>query len=153
MRIIFLIFLCLLFVACTVPGSSEPVAQIASAQNLWRAQNVRRYRISVLYVNAIFHAQTNTVTVENGRVIDQHAVCTPAPFEGRTCKVEPFDADEFTVDGLFRTALALAPESAKYQLRVDFDDRYHFPAFISRDQKQIVDDETIWRVVAFEPLP
>jgi hypothetical protein len=139
--------------ACTVPGPSEPVAQISAQQQSWRAQNVRRYRISVLKVNAIFHAQTNTLTVEDGRVLDQSATCTPAPFEGRACKVQPFDAAEFTVDGLFQTALAAAPESAKYQLRVEFDERYHFPKFISRDQKQWIDDEVVWRVVAFQPLP
>lgn len=153
MRILKFLLFVLLLSACTVPGPSEPVAQITAQQQLWRAQNVRRYRISVMKIQAIFHAQTNTITVEDGRVVDQYATCTPAPFEGRECKVQPFDADEFTVDGLFQTALAAAPESAKYQLRVDFDERYHFPKFISRDQKELVDDETAWRVVAFQPLP
>lgn len=152
MRKITILILCLLITACTVPGPSEPVAQIALQQNLWRAKKVRRYRLSVMKVQAIFHAQTNTITVENGRVTDQSAVCTPAPFEGRTCKVQPFDAQEFTVDGLFNTALALAPESAKYQLRVDFEAQYHFPKFIARDQENIADDETAWRVVSFQEL-
>lgn len=153
MRKLGFLFLCFCLTACTVPGPSEPIAQITAQQQLWRAQNVRRYRISVLKVQAIFHAQTNTITVEDARVTDQSATCFPAPFEGRECKVQPFDADEFTVDGLFETALAAAPESAKYQLRVDFDERYHFPKFISRDQKELMDDETVWRVVAFQPLP
>lgn len=147
------LFLCLPVTACTVPGPSEPVAQITSQQNQWQAQNVRRYRISVLKVQAIWHAQTNTITVEDGRVIDQSATCTPAPFEGRSCEVQPFDANEFTVEGLFRTALALAPESEKYQLRVTFDEQYHFPTTISSDQKQLVDDEMVRRVVSFRPLP
>ncbi|RIK23733.1 MAG: hypothetical protein DCC52_12970 [Chloroflexi bacterium] len=139
--------------ACTVPGPSEPVAQIASAQNLWRAQNVRRYRIAVQKTNARLRTQTNTLTVEDGRVTHQTATCVPAPREGRTCQVEPFDANEFTVDGLFQTALALAPASAQYNLRVDFDAQYHFPKFISRDEKARADDETTWRVVEFQPLP
>ena len=149
-RSILLAFLFL--VACTVPGPSEPVAQITAQQNQWRAKNITTYRISVMKVQAIFHAQTNTITVENGKVTQQSAICTPAPFEGRECTVQEFDANEFTVDGLFNTALRYAPASEKNQLRVTFDENYFFPTTISRDEKQVVDDELFWRVVAFEPL-
>lgn len=140
-------------VACAVPGPSEPVLQINSKENQWREKNIRRYRISVLKAQATWHAQTNTLTVEDGKVTEQSATCTPAPSEGRTCTVQPFDTDEFTVDGLFKTARTLGSESAKYQLRVTFDDTYFFPSTISRDVKEVVDDEAFWRVVSFEPLP
>jgi hypothetical protein len=147
-----ILLLFLILVACTVPGPSEPVQQIQSKQSQWREKNIRNYRISVMKVQAIFHAQTNTITVQDGQVTDQSAVCTPAPFEGRECKIQEFDANEFTVDGLFKTALMYASESAKYQLRVTFDEQYHFPTTISRDEKEVVDDELFWRVIAFEPL-
>ncbi len=153
MKSVPILLLFLVLGACTVPGPSEPLAQIQTKQDQWHAKNIRSYRISVLKVQAIFHAQTNTVTVRDGVVTDQFAACTPAPFEGRECRVQEFEANEFTPDGLFQTALAYAPESAKYQLRVTFDEQYFFPATISSDQKEVVDDETFWRVVAFEPLP
>lgn len=140
-------------VACSVPGPSEPVAQITAKQAQWREKNIHHYRISVMKVNAIWHAQTNTITVRDDMVEAQSATCTPAPAEGRSCAVQPFAADEYTVAGLFATALRLAPESGKYQLRVTFDDMYAFPKFISSDQKEVVDDETSWQVTAFESLP
>lgn len=148
--LILLVFLFL--VACEVPGPSEPILQIQGEQRQWRDKNVPNYRISVLKVQAIFHAQTNTITVRDGKVSDQSAFCTPAPFEGRACQVQEFDPDEFTVEGLFETALKYAPESAKNQLLVDFDEEYHYPTRISRDDKDAIDDELLWRVVAFEPI-
>ena len=147
---ILLVFL--LLGACTVPGPSEPVAQITSKQSQWQAKQIRSYRISVLKVQAVFHAQTNTITVQDGQVVAQSAICTPAPIETRGCEVQAFDPNEFTVDGLFATALKYAPASAKYQLRVTFDETFFFPAFISIDQKELLDDEGVWRVVAFQPL-
>lgn len=147
---ILLVFL--LLGACTVPGPSEPVAQISSKQSQWQAKGVRSYRISVLKVQAVFHAQTNTITVQDGKVVAQSAICTPAPMETRGCKVQAFDPNEFTVDSLFGTALKYAPESARYQLRVTFDENYYFPTMISVDQREVVDDEDSWRVVAFQPL-
>jgi len=154
MQKIHLLFL-LLFVApigCTVPGPSEPVAQIAFRQNQWQQHNIRHYRISVMKTQATFHTQTNTITVQDGQITDQTATCTPAPSEGRECKVRPFDPEEFTVEGLFKTALKYAPESAKYQLRVTFDDTYSYPTTISRDEKKLVDDENFWRVISFDQL-
>lgn len=151
-RVLILLFL-FVATACTVPGPSEPVAQITSHQAQWREKKVRHYRISVRKINSIWHAQTNTVTVQDEQVIAQSAVCIPAPSEGRTCTVQAFDAAEFTVEGLFRTALRLAPDSARVQLRVTFDDTYAFPKSISLDDKALVDDETSWQVTEFAPLP
>lgn len=152
-RHFFILLLILFLAACTVPGPSEPVALIAAKQNQWHAKNIRRYRISVQKVQAIFHAQTNTLTVQDGAVTAQSATCTPAPFEGRECKIQSFDPNEFTVEGLFKTALQYAPESETYQLRATFDETYHFPKTLSRDQANVADDETFWQVVSFEPLP
>lgn len=137
---------------CTVPGPSEPDLLIASKQRRWNEKQIRNYRIAVLKVQSIWHAQTNTVTVRDGAVVEQSAVCTPAPFEGRECTVQEFDPNEFTVDGLFRTALQYAPESAKYQLRVTFDEQNHYPTLISRDEELVTDDDTLWRVTSFEVL-
>ncbi len=150
---LFILLLIAFLVACAVPGPSEPVLQIAAKQNQWRAKNIRSYRISVMKVQAVFHAQTNTITVQDDKITQQSAICTPAPMEGRSCDVKEFDPNEFTVNGLFKTALIFAPDSAKYQLRVTFDENYFFPATIARDEKEVVDDELLWRVVAFEPLP
>ncbi len=154
LRASLLILLAILFlVACdfTVPGPSEPDLLIASKQSQWQAKNIRSYRISVLKVQAVFHAQTNTITVTDGVVTHSSAICTPSPMEGRACQIQEFNPAEFTVDGLFQTALKYAPESAKYQLRATFDDTYHYPLTISIDQEQVIDDETFYRVVSFQP--
>lgn len=148
----FTLLLFFLLAACSVPGPSEPVALIASKKNQWQAKNIRSYRIAVQKVQASFHAQTNTITVQDGIVTEQSATCTPAPFEGRQCKIQSFDPNEFTAAGLFNTALTYAPDSEKYQLRVTFDETHHFPKTISRDQAEVMDDETFWRVVSFESL-
>jgi hypothetical protein len=147
-----LVLLSLVLASCTVPGPSEPVAQIKSRQNQWRQKNIRRYRIAVLKIQSIFHAQTNTLVVEDGKVVEQSATCIPAPYEGRECKIQEFDPNEFTVEGLFNTALKYAPESASTKLVVTFDDTYHFPTTISRDNEIAIDDEAFWRVESFEPL-
>jgi hypothetical protein len=147
-----LILLVVSVATCTVPGPSEPLAQITSQKQHWDALNIQRYRISVLKVESIWHAQTNTITVQDGQVTDQSATCTPAPFEGRSCEVREFDPNEFTVPGLFDVALKYAPESARNQLRVTFDDKYHYPTTISRDEAEVTDDDVVWRVTSFEIL-
>lgn len=152
-RVPFILLLFFALVGCTVPGPSEPGLLISSQQRQWNEKQIRNYRIAVLKVEAIWHAQTNTITVQDGTVIDQAAVCTPAPFGGRECQVRGFDSNEFTVDGLFRTALQYAPESAKQQLRVTFDEKYHYPTLISRNVEGVTDDDTVWRVTSFEVLP
>lgn len=152
-RVPLILLLFLALAACTVPGPSEPDLLIASKQKQWNEKQIHNYRIAVLKVQSIWHAQTNTITVRDRVITEQSAVCTPAPFEGRECKVNEFDANEFTVDGLFRTALQYAPESAKYQLRVTFDEKYHYPTTISSDQADVSDDDIFWRVSSFEVLP
>jgi len=147
-----LVVLVVLLGACTVPGPSEPLLLIGSKESQWRQHSIQNYRIAVQKVQSIMHVQTNTVTVENGKVSAQSAECTPAPFERSGCTVQPFDANEFTVDGLFATARALGAESARNQLRVEFDETYAFPRMISRDVAEVTDDETLWRVVEFQPL-
>lgn len=145
--------LMLLLAGCTVPGPSEPLLLIGSKESQWREHALRDYRIAVQKVQGVMHAQTNTLTVRDNQVTAQSAECTPAPFERSGCTVQPFDPNEFTVAGLFATARQLGAESAKNQLRVEFDETYSFPRLISRDAAEIADDETLWRVVEFQPLP
>lgn len=152
-RVPLILLFILMLAGCTVPGPSEPDLLIASKQRQWGEKQIRNYRIAVLKVDSIWHAQTNTVTVRDGVVTEQSAVCIPAPFEGRECTVKEFDSNKFTVDGLFDTALAYAPDSAKYQLKVTFDEKYHYPTTISRDQANVTDDDISWRVASFEVLP
>lgn len=146
-------WLILLLAGCTVPGPSEPLSLIGLRESQWRKHAVRDYRIAVQKVQGVMHAQTNTITVRDNRVTAQSAECAPAPFERSGCAVQPFDPNEFTVEGLFATARRLGGESAKNQLRVEFDATYSFPRLISRDVAEIADDETLWRVVEFQPLP
>lgn len=144
--------LLLLLAAC---GPDNPVrSQIETAQAQWQAKNVRSYRISVLRVNSIWHAQTNTILVKDGAVVDHSATCVPAPFEGKTCTVREFSADEFTVDGLFKTARAAADNNAaNREIKITFDETFHFPDHISTDDPKATDDDSLWRVVAFTPNP
>ena len=67
------------------------------------------------------------------------------------CKVEPFDALEYTVPALFDRARQEA-QSAPERTRITFDRRYGFPSWIVVDSPGIVDGGGAWKVESFEVL-
>ncbi len=131
---------------------SPLLAQVQIAEAKWQARNIASYRISVLRVENIFHAQTNELTVRNGQVVEQGATCIPAPFEGTTCTVRPFDASDYTIPGLFATARALAMGEGGQSVEITFDENFGFPKAIHSDTPEVRDAAQAWSVVSFEAL-
>jgi hypothetical protein len=152
MRNILFISLVIFLLACA--PKNDLGSQIDAAQSQWQAKNVRSYQISVMRVNSIWHAQTNVVVVKDGAVVDKSATCVPAPFEGKTCTVQEFNADEFTIDGLFKTAREIVSQNqGNREVKITFDETFHFPATIVSDDPKAVDDDSMWRVVSFTANP
>lgn len=132
------------------PQSQTAVEQ---AERRWQQQGIASYRIEVLVIRSIWHAQSYQITVQDGVVVDQSASCIPAPIEAGKCKVEPFQADAYTVPGLFAKASSLfQDDSAKTWGKISFDPTYGFPNLISFNNPNAMDDDWSWRVTSFEVL-
>ena len=84
--------------------------------------------------------------------MEQTASCTPAPAEYRECEVRPFDAEDYTVPGLFSRARWLAERGDAQWVRIEFDATYGFPIRISFNDPEIIDEEWAWGVRSFEVL-
>lgn len=132
--------------ACT------PTSQLDEAERQWQAQQIASYKIEVLEINSIWHAQYQSLTVENGVITEQTARCTPAPFEGQTCEVQPFDPEAFTVPGLFAKARAVTATADADSFTIRYDDTYFYPMQISFNDPEIVDEDWSWAVTSFEVL-
>jgi Family of unknown function (DUF6174) len=133
------------------PQPPTLLAQIDQTEQKWQAQHIARYRIQVQHVESIWHLQVYTITVEDGNVVAQSATCSPAPMEGHECKVHPFDANDYTVAGLFATARSAA-KSTRGGVTVTFDQTRGFPQSISSAPPDLVDADNSWRVLAFDVL-
>ena len=145
--------LCLIWI-CTACISGEQVeltAQIDEAEEKWQEQDIESYRIEVLSAS-IWHAQSHQITVRNGKVVEESASCIPAPTESGKCEVEPFNAEDYTVPGLFSLARSQAQIEQGQWTRITFDPTYGFPRQISFDNPKAVDEESTWRVKTFEVL-
>jgi hypothetical protein len=135
-----------------ISGDSGPKISIGDAEKKWQAQNVTRYRIQVMLVQSIWHAQSHTITVRDGKVTDQQASCVPAPFESGKCTVREYKAEDFTVPGLFATARAESKSDDGKWTTIVFDPTYGYPVRISYDHPDVVDEDHGWSVQSFEVL-
>jgi hypothetical protein len=141
-----LLFVWLLLVpACR----SEAEAALAEAEGRWQEQGIDDYRIEVLVVRSIWHAQSHVITVENGVVTEQTAACIQAPAEFEACEVEAFAAEDFTVPDLFAKA---RDSSDQEWIEVVYDPTYGYPDSISFNNPEIVDGDWSWGVTSFEVL-
>jgi hypothetical protein len=147
-----LIILTITLVACNLAAPTL-LAEIDQAEQRWQDQGIDDYRLEVLVVNSIWHAQTHQLTVRDGLVVEQSAFCIPAPFEAGKCTVEPFDAAAYTIPGLFAQARAKAQQDQGQWTELVFDPTYSFPSRIAYDHPEILDEDNNWQVKAFEPLP
>ncbi|GAB4579403.1 MAG: hypothetical protein Fur0022_21410 [Anaerolineales bacterium] len=143
---IWLILLPFILTACT---SASPLEE---AERKWQAQGIGSYQIEVLVVRSIWHAQYQQLTVENGMITFQTARCVPAPFEGQTCEVEPFTAEDYTVPGLFAKASAESEKEDTTSLNITYEPTYGYPAKIVFDDPEIFDEDWSWAVTSFEVL-
>ena len=138
----------------TCKGVPEALAtpSIDQREQVWQEQNITAYRIEVLIVRSVWHAQSHRITVRNGQVESATATCVPAPTEAGKCKVEDFNAADYTVAGLFREAHAQTQSEFAAWVTITYDPIYGFPQQISYNHPEMIDEDWSWRVTAFEVL-
>jgi len=138
--------LTLLLSAC----AASPLARLDQAEKQWRSAAPQSYTIAVLEVNSIWHAQTNRIEVVDGQVVGSSATCVRAPMETKACEIREFAPANYTVPGLFERARArLRGQEARY-VEISYDPALGYPATISYDDPQAVDEEWGLRVTEFE---
>lgn len=133
-------------------GAASLTAQIDGAERKWQRQGIESYRLEVLYARSTWHAQYHQITVRSGEVVEESAHCIPAPAEAGECEVEPFNAEDYTVPGLFSLARSEVQRAQGQYTQIEFDPTYGFPGKISFDNPEAVDEELVWRVTTFEVL-
>ena len=140
---------CILTLLLTGCRATKLVDQMERA---WLDQKITSYRIEVLVVNSIWHAQSHQITVRDNQVESATAACTTAPMEFEKCKVKAFNAEDYTVAGLFRKARSEAEGQQATPAKITYDSTYHFPQQMSYNDPNMVDEDWSWRVTAFEVL-
>ena len=99
-------------------------------------------------MQSIWHLQTYLIEVSNGEVIHS-ATCIPAPLEGRTCKINAYDPNDYTIDGLFETVKWVLQSNHAKWARIEYDPDYGFPSLITFDNPNILDEDNQWIVEEF----
>jgi hypothetical protein len=138
--------------ACAGAPQASATPSVEQRERAWLDQKITAYRIEVLVVRSVWHAQSHRITVQAGRVESATATCIPAPTEAGKCKVEDFDAEDYTVAGLFRQAYAQTQSEYAAWTTTTFDPSYGFPQQISYNHPEMIDEDWAWRVTAFEVL-
>jgi hypothetical protein len=138
--------LTILFTGCQATQIVNPMEQA------WLDQKITSYRIEVLVIHSIWHAQSHQITVRDNQIESATASCIPAPIEAGKCKVETFNAEDYTVAGLFRKAHSEVESQQATPAKITYDSTYHFPQQIAYDDPNMVDEDWSWRVTAFEVL-
>lgn len=146
-----------MFLVFTLAGCNGNHADISSGvlqDNLkkWQEMKIQDYRIEVMVVNSIWHAQQNTLTVVNGFPVDAESTCSPAPMEFGECVIQTFDLHDFEVEGLFRKAQEVLKSDGAADIEVEYDPDYGFPVEILYDDPAVVDDDWSWRVISFTQI-
>lgn len=132
-----------------IPAADDP---LASAEQTWASRGISNYRIDVLAVESVWHAQTYTLLVRGGIVVESASSCIPAPMEFGDCTVRDFDPLDYSVPGLFARARGAMAGQGGDWVMVSFDPQYGFPSRIAFDNPEAVDEDWSWRVTGFEVL-
>lgn len=135
--------------ACSYVGLER---SISANERKWGSQGITSYEIDVMRVS-IWHLQNHHLVVRDGEIVEATATCQPAPLEFGKCEVDDFQAEDFTVEGLFRIARSQASIAGGQWTEIEFDEQYGFPTRIAYDSENAVDEEVAWRVMGFEILP
>jgi uncharacterized protein DUF6174 len=141
-----------LIAACHTAPTASPIPSVDQMEQTWREQNIASYRIEVLVVRSVWHAQSHQITIRNNQVESATASCIPAPTEGGTCQIEAFNAEDYTVPGLFVEAQVQTQSQQAAWTKITYDQTYGFPKQISYDNPEVIDEDWTWRVTAFEVL-
>jgi hypothetical protein len=133
-------------------ASNDWQRQIDEAEERWQEGEIASYEIEVLHVSSIWEAQRYRIKVVNGEVFAAEAQCIPAPMQMGECEVHEYQAEDYTVEGLFARARVEAGRGGGDFTQIEFDAVYGFPTRISYDQPDVLDEEQSWRVMAFDAL-
>lgn len=144
--LIFLIFLVASLAGCASPNRQAYEKNLA----LWKSQSINHYRFD-LNIGCLCPWRSMmpvAVEVQNGTLLSMTA--------SNGGDITPY-LDTFrphaTVESLFDTVDAAISKGA-YQLTVQYDAKYGFPASIAvNPSKLIMDDETGYHVTNFEVIP
>lgn len=141
----------LLFTMIILAAACQPASDAQADK--WAAQNITSYQIQVTEIS-LWNIQTHTVTVKDGVITEEFATCQPSllSFDG-TCQIEPYEAENFTVPGLFALAQRFMEQDNGEWTTITYNETYYFPADIAYNNPDIYDEEVSWRVDSFEPLP
>ena len=137
-------------VACSASRTPSPPEQLDQAQQKWAEQGITSYRIEVLVVSSVWHAQSQQITVQSNQVVDAQARCIPAPTEAGACEVRTFTAEDYMVPGLFALARSEIQSKQAARVQITYNPSYGFPSQVSFDDPELVDEDWSWRVTAFE---
>lgn len=129
-----------------------PINQLEQAEQRWAEQTITDYRLELLVVRSIWHAQTHHLTVRDNQVIESEASCVPAPMEFGACEVEVYAAESYTIPALFNFARSQLESQQAEWLNVTYDPAYSYPSHISYNHPEILDEDWSWRVMSFELL-
>lgn len=149
--VIHLICLVVMLASCSSVQHLSLQNEVEQAEQRWAEHGVDDYRIIVV-TSSIWHMQIHDIVVRNGVVAEASATCEPAPVEMGKCEVQPFEAEEYTVPGLFARARWLAQSRDAQYGRIEFDSTYSFPVRMSFNHPEMIDEEWGWRVETFEVL-
>ena len=142
----------LLLVSVIWIAASCSTTQLDQAEQKWTSQNITNYRIEVLVINSVWHAQSHQIIVQNNTVVEATANCIPAPTEAGKCEVRDFSPEEYTVPGLFAQSRTQINSRQSKWIMITYDPTYGFPGQISFDNPDVIDEDWTWRVTTFEIL-
>ncbi len=147
-RHLILLALTALLLAGCGPKKTELEQRIDQAEKTWKAQRMNSYVLESTCIS-LWDMQTYRVVVTDGRVVDHAAECSPSLLTTGDCKLQEYDPQDFTVDGLFRKARALAKTEKPQFAEVEFNPTYAFPSILGYNDPNVYDEE--WSCTALIP--
>jgi len=142
------IFIFFLLYAILISACGMDESLLAMNREKWANAGIHSYEVRVQHIQSIWHAQEYTITVENG-TISHSARCIPAPAEGKECEVTSYDPQDFTIEGLFRTAEWALNSIHSDHVKIIYNTELGYPEHISLDDPDILDEDNAWAVRDF----
>jgi hypothetical protein len=127
-------------VACTTAGDAYQ-----ERLDAWRAANVTSYVWTLEASEPVFGPHQVSVRVRDGEPVRAVANGKRVPIEGNEVRGVPV-----TVDALIQWLVRYADSAKSVQVR--WNEHVGYPALISLDHSDAIDDEVTFRVVSFEAL-
>lgn len=141
--------------------------QIENEESAWAGLRISRYRMKIVE-SSIWYQVELSIIVKDGAVESAQPTCGRAPMDDNetiNCKnkISNLDVKEYTVEGLFKRLQTSeqdfernygnTPGVAWYDcFLITFDEQYHFPAKISFNHPEAMDEEYTITVSDFEVI-